>query len=452
MSYKVHYLYATTMTANGHASLLTGKVPRVHGIYGNKIFDDEKRSSIEIIDGEYYPVLGAPDQHASPERLRVKTVGEMLKQQNPDLKVVSLAWKNRAAVLMAGKKADFVAWFEKGAHPPRFTTSSYYAKHIPDWLVNWNLSHPVSAYMKVWNAQSPKLLERINGPDRRDCEDSRAHMGVTFPHDPNNASDLGEGLELTPFASEYVIDLARKTVQEFSLGTDDSVDLLQISISGTDVIGHAYGVESWEYFDNLIRVDRMLGELVDWLKSRTTVSLMITSDHGSIPFSKQKRAFVDQKALGASLDAHLDKKFGNADWVELVEHPYIYLDRKLQAKYDWNAVLNESVSFLNEVPQIDSAYNLNELTKRPIPEMEPSRSIWLGTIDSSRVDLYFIPGAYVIPSKSDASTHGTAWDYDREVPLLIWETTAARSSNPMSFNESHVASELRRLLSIVESD
>ena len=440
---KVSYSYSTTMTANGHAAISTGTVPRVNGILGNRVFHDEHGKSLGIIDDQKHAVFGDPSSFVSASRLKVKTIAERLKEKSPNSKTVSISWKPRSAALMAGQSADLVAWFDK--HSAQFTTSSYYAKQIPTWLAKWSKSHPISRYMEVWDAGNPQLYEKVNGPDHRAFEADRNNMGVTFPHDPKKAPSAAKGIELTPYSSEYLLDFSKQAVKELSLGTDSAVDLLQISISGTDAIGHAYGVESWEYFDNLLKVDRMIGKFVAWLRTRSSLSLVVTSDHGSIPFSKSQSARVDQKKLADALDMHLDSKLGQENWVLLVEHPYIYLDRKLADKFSWDRVMEQSVKFLNSQSRIHAAYDLQKLSGGPKPSTQEELGIWLGTTEASRVDLYFVPTRYVVPSASDGSTHGTPWRYDREVPLLH---SGANLNSDTSYDETTTIRTLAKMIGL----
>ncbi|MBL0220259.1 MAG: alkaline phosphatase family protein, partial [Myxococcales bacterium] len=177
---------------------------------------------------------------------------------------LSLAMKDRSAVLPGGQHPDACFWLDPRAGG--FTTSTYYATELPPWIATWQRAHPLAGTMHVWEPQSPSSLASL-GPDDAPGEGAYG-WGATFPHDPSAPASIGEpdAYLSTPASTEHLLAFAREAVRELHVGDDEEPDLLAISIATPDYIGHAFGPESWEYVDGLVRVDRAVGVFLDELE------------------------------------------------------------------------------------------------------------------------------------------------------------------------------------------
>jgi predicted AlkP superfamily pyrophosphatase or phosphodiesterase len=266
-SYVASFPYSTTFTGPGHATLFSGATPSVSGITGNQFYDRSTRTLRPTVSDSRYPVLGNPKATASPIRLRVPTVGDALKRAtNGAARVAALSLKDRAAVLPGGQRPDVALWYD--AAIPGFTTSTYYSEGLPEWLVEWQRAHPTAGYLKPWSPLDPETAARFAGADDAPGEGGWAGLGASFPHDPTRSASAASVLRATPAGTDYLLDLARAVIDQLELGEDDVPDLLTVSVSGTDYVGHVFGPDSWEYFDNLVRVDRALGAFTEDIARR----------------------------------------------------------------------------------------------------------------------------------------------------------------------------------------
>lgn len=294
--------HANTETAPGHASLATGTFPRRHGIVGNGWFEGEPGSFRMVSNSEDATVslvgISGPTGR-SPHRMLRSGLADWIQASDGDGKIVALSRKARGAILMGGRDRSeagdgrHVYWYLAGAG--RFVTSTFYRSDYPNWLRRF--------YLREWRSLSAdtvwenRIPERWRGLARRDSAayESEGRF-VTFPHafwrEEPAASDTTREmagamryrwLTSTPVLDRAVLALARRAVDGLELGRDGTVDLLSVSLSQTDAIGHKYGPLSQEQLDNLLRLDRELGKFLDFLDDAVGEDryvLGFTSDHG----------------------------------------------------------------------------------------------------------------------------------------------------------------------------
>ena len=447
----VRYPYAATITAAGHATLYTGVPPRVHGVTANSVYDYARASSRALVDDGKHAVFGTK-VNASPTVLQAETVGDALKRQTGGrAKVVSISIKDRGAVLPGGKKADMAVFYDKSV--PGFTTSTYYAPVLPEWLSAWRAAHPIDDYLKVWTPLA-ETAANPPGPDDRESETNMGPFGRTFPHDPAKLGPMRYSVfRVTPGATRYQLDLAEHLVAQFGLGTDDVPDLLAVSISGTDYVGHGFGAESWEYLDNLLRTDRMLTEFIDGLSTRMSVSVLVTSDHGQARLTEKPRYIVPKKFVEA-IDGEMREAFGDAlaPYVVAYKIPYVYLGRKVLDSPKKDAVLDRLVNVLKARSDIHLAVRATEgatWTKDVNSSVERlvGESIRVGVAGQ----VFVVPAEQVIVDPEmggGGTTHGTPWSYDREVPVLLYGAGVSKAVSTEPQGILQVAPTLAAMLGI----
>lgn len=285
---RVVYPYATTLTAPGHSAIYSGATPSESGIAGNARFDRTTGERLAYVDDRKHAVHGvAKARYAAPTLLRVETVADALKRASARRgKVVSLSLKDRSAVLPAGQLPDLVLFYE--SEIPGFTTSSFYAPALPQWVVDFNFKHMPDLQAEwTFDPERQPQLEAL-GPDPAPGEGAPIGWTNAFPH---RALDVN-GWQLTPQSIATVVDLALESRTQVGLCTDDAPDLLAISISTTDLIGHAFGPRSWEYAESLRSADLEIARLVRALEAHCEVSLLVTSDHGVAPLPAPDRKSV----------------------------------------------------------------------------------------------------------------------------------------------------------------
>lgn len=422
---RVVYPYASTFTAPGHAAIFTGKAPVDTGIVTNTYFDPATDQQAAAVHDAAHPVLAYPSHKASPKNLRVPTVGDALKDHRPGSKVYALSLKDRAAILPGGKKADLALWYEHKA--PAFSTSTYYAEALPSWLDDWLERHPLANLMRPWEAADPRLLERLTGPDDGPGEADYLGLGSVFPHDPRAADKPWSVLRIFPQLSEYTVSLARAIVEGASLGEDDDVDLLCLSISGLDYTGHTFGPDSWEYVDHLRRVDAALATLADWLEqTRAPVRFVVTADHGITPNPLRNPSGGDRlypDAVTELAKAAAAKVAGDAGLVDRYVRPFVYLAPGLSTERR-DEVVAAVEAELTAHPGIRLAVDVRTAAGWANDPDDLRRAVALSIAPGGPGDLYVVPEEHWVVDEGRpagaGTTHGTPWRGDREVPVIVF--------------------------------
>jgi hypothetical protein len=276
MSHGAVYLHgrqdhAMTETAPGHATLLSGRHPSHTGIPTNGLGVEDSTS----------PVLGGGAPGASPRRFVGSTLIDWLGRGGPLPRFLSVAQKDRAAILPAGRGRGAVYWYVDG----RFTTSRYYADSLPAWLTEWNTRRgPARLAGRVWTLEAPHAA--YAEPDSAPWENGGVDIG--FPHSlPTDTLKAEHQLPGTPWIDSLTLDLALDGTRSLRLGRGVGPELLLVGLSGTDHIGHAFGPDSREIHDQMLRLDRWIGWFLDSLavlvpRERTLV--VFTADHGVTSF------------------------------------------------------------------------------------------------------------------------------------------------------------------------
>ena len=291
--------YARTETGAGHATLSTGCLPRSHGIVGNGFFDRESgrfqycvedvaAASITSNGRVEAPKAGAGPGRRSPRNLARPTLGEYLQAQIPGAKVASVSAKDRAAIGMGGRSNGTVLWWDKrGAG---FVTSTWYADSLPSWVNEWNATWLERAGGWEWVSSLPENVEELGtAPDERPGERPFGDRGIRLPYtlgDSSSPPRLAGEVYQTPLVDQFTAQMGRAALRELELGMDDATDLLAMSFSGCDVVGHGFGPYSQEVTDLLLRLDVELGAFFDELDERVGAGRWVTAlsaDHGVLP-------------------------------------------------------------------------------------------------------------------------------------------------------------------------
>ncbi|MFO0562507.1 MAG: alkaline phosphatase family protein [Polyangiales bacterium] len=329
---RARYGYAGTYTAPGHAAIYTGQNPSGSGVGMNRGIVHappahasttvaRRRANTEsIVEDHSHAVFGAEaNVTASPALLQSDTVADVLQRESHGrARVVSISMKDRGAVIPGGRRPTMALWYDE--HARSFTTSSYYASEPPAWLATFHREHPVSSLLSVWNVRDSARASVAGPLDDCDGEGDWKGFGRVFPHDPSRSTDPYSIILSTPQSSEWLLELAARAAREYELGRDDVPDLLAVSISGTDYVGHVFGPESLEAEDNLVRVDRALARLIARLEreNRGPIALVITADHGVARLPERSRAEghsavrLDWDELPERVNAALDQQLGRA--------------------------------------------------------------------------------------------------------------------------------------------
>ena len=437
------YGHAFTLTAPGHATIFTGMHPSQHGIVANLWYSRAERLRVESVHDTEHREFGT-GKGRSPRMLRVDTVGDWLLEAFAGRsKVVAVSGKAHAAVLSAGRLGK-AFWYEPQAGG--FTTSTYYYERLPAWVAQWN----AASLRKVpENWPSLPVPENDGSWDETDeFERPPAGIGRSFPHPlgvPGSPPSLAN-LRYSPYLDEITLQFAATLLGEWRLGEDSDPDLMAISLSGTDYIGHAFGPDSLEMRDNLIRLDRALASFFSFLDEtvgRDNYIVVLTSDHGIVPIPEYqaKRGLpagrLGMENISREVNLGLRRHFDvDHDLIESFAAPFVYLDFDAASSLgiDREELVATTAGLIESTPGIARAVRIDT----PGFDAGDWTPLVRNAIDAERSgDLCVVqePGFYLHDDAGkNATTHGSPYDYDRHVPLMAFGAAidARRVARPVS--------------------
>jgi hypothetical protein len=455
--------YACTSTAPGHASIATGAPPAVTGIVENEWFDRKAGAAVYCVQPfrpyELVPPIPRTDEKASrgsgigfsPERLLAETVSDKLKAvTGGKSKVVSLSIKDRTAVLMGGKKPDAVYCFD--TRDGKFHTDAYYSDHALPWIEEFNAAGLVNQWFgKPWERFRPSLdYQALTGnPDAASGEDRGVSQGLSFPHPTDGGlKAIGpkyyEAIETSPYGNEMLFELVKKALAAEKLGAGETTDLLCVSFSCNDLIGHRWGPDSWEVLDVTLRSDKLIADLLAHLDStlgKDRYSLVITADHGVCPIPEQQKLPTAQRVkvgdqpdqLFGRLSAALDHTYGLTPngptrWFELGSAkeqervwPWIYLNyRALESRgLKPEEVADYVRDWFRGQSYIETAFTRKQIEAGTLEPANLGSKVKLAYNADRCGDVIAIPKPGVlVTSYGGGSNHGTPNAYDSHVPVL----------------------------------
>jgi predicted AlkP superfamily pyrophosphatase or phosphodiesterase len=410
-----HHDHAITETAPGHATLLSGRFPRSTGIMMNSIGVAD--TSAPLLAGGYGP-------GASPARFNGTTLADWLRAANPQTRVLSVSMKDRAAILPIGRSKSNVYWYSPDG---RFVTSKYYGDSVPTWVNEYNdrgLSYKYAG--KSWTLLLPDSAysERDSVPEESNGE------GYTFPHKlPDDDAEAASLVRTTPFIDDLVISFALDGVSKLELGTGPGTDLLSISLSTTDVIGHRFGPDSREIHDQVLRVDRAIGTFLDSLfklRDSTTVTIAFSADHGVgtipelAPPSVQPRPVRVQLAPALSAirkgmaAAKLDSLAIDIDGNLVFTDP----DKFKAAKVNRDSTLDALATALRATPGVARVDRYAKLVADTLKD--PIARRWAHQFPpAARIDL-IVTLTRLSTFGGNVASHASGYDYDSNVPLIFY--------------------------------
>lgn len=440
------YPHFPLFTAPGHAVVATGGYPYKTGIVGNEWYDQANRRPMYSVSDDAAKVISdsthSKAKPMSPRNLRSSTLGDELKMATGGrAKVVSLALKDRPAILLGGRLSDTTIWFDESTG--RWISSDFYCKpgQLPAWVQTLNTQGiPEKNFNQNWVGDLP---EKVRNRGWKPASAPAIHpvygMGAQFPHplhgEHNTLDDYYRAWELTPWANDFVFSTAEKAIASEGLGQDETPDLLAFNLSTNDYAGHAFGPDSPEMLEITVHTDRRLAQFFRYL-NRTipgglaNVTVILTADHGVAPVPEnvdaagfraerlEKDAIVDaaQKALAA--------RFGAGQWVLDYVEPGLYLDDEAlsRAKIDPEEAQKVAAQAIARLDGIYTAYTRSQIEDGRLPQNDIGARVAKSYYPKVSGDVTVITegNAFieVSPFKNN-TTHGTVYAYDTRVPLLM---------------------------------
>lgn len=422
--------HALTETAPGHATISTGTHPSQHGIVANNWIDRTSGKKVESVEDPAVKVLGNErEPGVSAATLLREGVGDWLQAAEPQSIVIAMAVKDRAAILLGGKRPDAAIWYDDDFGG--FTTSTYYGDARPAWVDAYNQKDRAQAlYGEGWSLSRP---DAEYGDSRRVTEPelvatfSDYALTKQFPHVIDKPDKAARNVVRdTPFADQMTLELAREAIAHERMGADEVPDLLLISLSAGDYCGHRYGPNSVEIHDYYLRIDAALGELMAELDARVGKDeyvLILTADHGVVPLPEHSPIegagrFIAKREVPPLLDRAVEE-------LALAKPPSFAISHGIELTFDAAVAEPERVrlraklaELLREQPLLTDAWTRDELLASD--DRNEYAQAWRRSFHperSSDLLLQLAPGVVIY---AEGTGHGTPYEYDQHVPLTIF--------------------------------
>jgi predicted AlkP superfamily pyrophosphatase or phosphodiesterase len=471
-----NYDHAQTETAPGHATMMTGAWPSETGIIANDWFDRTEGKRVNNVEDARVRALGGGDKEtaSSPRNLLASTLGDELKlATNSRAKVVGVSLKNRAAILPAGRMADAAYWYS--VQTGEFVSSTYYFERLPEWVARFNAARPADRFFGAkWERLLPAVeYERRAGPDDAPWEKGDGKSSYTFPHVldgglPRPGPAFYDALNYSPFTNDLLLSFAEDAVTYEHLGEDADTDVLTISFSANDIVGHRYGPYSQEMMDVTLRVDRQIAQLLDFIDARIGLGntvVVFTADHGVAPspeHAAQLRLPGGRVKVSDVLTAVRNRvraRFGKpgdkdttADYVQTFSNGQVYFN---QFALERDGVREEEIERVAgeaalTIPGVSRYFTRTQLVMGAVsPSDAVARRVLHGYNPRRSGDVVVIPEAFkYLADYVSVATHGAPYTYDTHVPLVIMGggVVAGRYLNPST--PADIAPTLARILNV----
>ena len=399
---EARYQHFPTVTAIGHSTFLSGAIPSISGIIGNEWYDRAEQLRVTSVSDPTVKLVGGhTGVGSSPRRLLVSTIGDELKMaDNGKSHVIGISIKDRGAILPSGHMADGAYWFDGASG--NFVSSSYYFDGLPAWVQAFNDARPADHYAGA------KWLTH------------------TMPQDPGK---LYLGLPASPFGNELIEAFAERALEAEQLGKHDAPDVLTVSFSSNDYVGHDAGPDSPEVHEMSVRSDALLEKLFQALDRQVgmdNVLVVMISDHGVSPkpeISAARRMPGGRMPLGITaetVEKALNAAYGQSEWVTASLEGALYLnwDAIRTKKLDLKEVTNTAAAALRQLPHMYRVYTRDDLVNGAVQQDPVSQRVMNGYYAPRGADLEVILEPYWVFGATGTS-HSTPFSYDTHVPMIF---------------------------------
>ena len=453
-----YHEHGYTATGPAHFVLSSGQYPSTGGVIGNQWFDRELKRGWYCVEDTLSQILKDGSTGRSYRSIQSTTLGDWLKKYSPKSKVLSIAGKDRAAVLQGGKNADLTLWYDRQGG---WTSSTYYTSRLPNWVSKFNRRLNVPSYVdSVWH---PLMDSNIYANNTRpdyfvgEVNWSPVQYDPTFPivFKELGLSFLLSTFYILPYGDRAVLNLGSQAVDEYNMGKDKYTDILFLGLSATDGIGHSFGPHSHEQLDNYLRLDKNLGQFIESLEmslGKGNVLYILSSDHGAVALPEYLNA--QGMYAGRIPDPQRDSLFN-------------VVNNEIEKQLGVNQVYSYGNAFYFDNDMNDDVRIIaTRIIKLHLSKLEGIRSVITkkeilnggkSIIDirlknmvhpEKSPDVYLIPEKYWTWRYPRGTSHGSPYDYDAHVPLIISRSSHKDRIDSLRVKTVDIAPTIAKLIQI----
>lgn len=459
-----HFNYVPTYTGPGHASIFTGTTPKYHGVISNNWYDKDIKQTVYCAGDDSVASVGTEDVSGqmSPHRMKTTSFADenrLFTQMRG--KSIGISLKDRGAILPAGHSANAAYWFQ-GKLEGKFITSTYYMAELPNWVKAYNNGGSVAKYMKEWNTLYDIKTYAESGDDVNDFESGfRGKETASFPYDLKALSMENGGFDIlktTPYGNSIVTDFAIAAIDGEGLGKDNITDVLTVSYSSTDYVGHNFGANSKEIQDTYLRLDQDLKRLFEALDTKVgkgEYTVFLTADHGAVHVPAYLQSvkipadYVNSNYEKQMLNNFMFNNYKSTELIENVSNNQIFLNHAKLKELNLNLseVQNAIVHEIIKYKSIDKAYSSSVfLTTSFTTGIE--ELLQNGFNQKRSGDVVYVDNPATISYSRTGSTHGSGFNYDTHIPLLFYGKGINKGSTYQKTKIVDIAPTISALLGI----
>ncbi|MES2772986.1 MAG: alkaline phosphatase PafA [Bacteroidota bacterium] len=455
--------YTPTVTAAGHTCVYTGSVPNIHGIVGNNWYDSKLGKTVYCTDDAAVQSVGTTtkDGEMSPKNMLVTTISDELRIATSNRgKVVGIALKDRGAILPAGHSATAAYWYDNDN--ASFVTSTWYMKELPAWVNQFNSRKMPDSLMALgWNTLYPVNTYVQSTADEKAYEGKfKGISNTSFPYNfsANSTNDNWDMIRSTPQGNTLTAEFAKAVVINERLGKDSITDLLAVSFSSPDYIGHQFGPNSIENEDDYLRLDKELASLFLFLDKEVgkgQYTVFLSADHAvaHVPGFSTENKLPGGTFSGSSftkeMNSGLKEMFGSDSLVKTIMNYQVHLNKPLIAarSLDEEKITQWIISYLYRQNTVSQAFALSKLTDQPMNKTIQER-IGNGYYPDRSGHIQFVPKPGFIDGGRTGTTHGLWNPYDSHIPLLFMGWGVKQGSTHRETYMTDIAATIAAILKI----
>ena len=437
-----HFNYIPTKTGPGHASIFTGTTPKYHGIIGNDWFDKDQKKNVYCASDSNLESIGTENEAGkmSPHRMLASTFADenrLFTQMRG--KSIGISLKDRGAVFPAGHAANAAYWFDfENNGSGNWVTSSFYMKALPKWVTDFNASDATEKYFKEWNTLYDINTYAESGSDLNNFE--RIFEGkttATFPYDLQKLKRDNGNFEIiveSPYGNSLTTDFVIKAIDAEGLGKDDITDVLTISYSSTDKVGHDFGPNSIEIEDTYLRLDLDLERLLKALDDKVgegEYTVFLTADHGASHVPNYLKSnhipsgLFDESKMFDEMNAFLEEQFKVSGLILSRINSQIFLNQKkiISNNLDLKEIKEILALELLKYKLIDKVYVTSDINQFIGSHGYVETLLENGHNQKRSGDLMFVYTPEVFKDTKwnrTGTDHHSGFMYDTHVPLLFF--------------------------------
>ena len=457
-----HFNYVPTYTGPGHASIYSGTTPAVHGIISNNWYDREQNRVVYVTEDQKAMGVGTTTKAGSmsPRPMITTTVSDELRlASNMRSKVIGVALKDRGAILPAGHSGNAAYWYEGSSG--NWISSNWYFNELPGWVRDYNQKKRAAELMKEpWNTLKPIDQYKESTADNTPYEDLFPNeTEPVFPHDffKNSPGNL-DLIKYHPAGNTLTKEFAIEALKGEQLGKDEFTDLLAISFSTPDYVGHQFGTHAIEIQDIYLRLDRELADLIKQIEStvgKENVLFFLTADHAAIPnplFLRDRKVpagIFNISKVQDSLASYMNSLYGNEKWVLALEDDQVYFNHALirQKKLREEDVYKDAARFLLRFEGVAYTLTSSDLISSEF-NWGIRSMVQKGFYPKRSGDVVIILEPGLIEYKTKGTTHGSAYTYDTHVPLIFYGKGIKSGNSVRHIDITDIAPTLSQILGI----